>query len=87
MKTIKLNADYGSNVRGDVCSFDDATADRLIASRLKTPGGEIPGAVFMTAETKSNLEFEANFKKSKADEENLIRATAATMTAAGARGR
>ena len=41
----------------------------------------------MPAETKSNLEFEANFKKSKADEENLIRATAATMTAAGARGR
>lgn len=62
IKVVKLNADYGNNVKGDICSLQAHVADELIGKTLKAKGEDgsvrtIPGAVFMEKETKAHGEW------------------------------
>lgn len=83
-KTVKLNADFGNNVKGDVCSFPSEMADRLISARIKTANGEIAGAVLDKEATAKNEQWLKDHAKSVVDAEQKREAmTAAAL--AGAR--
>lgn len=62
LKVIKLNAAFGNNAAGEVCSFPAATADALIEQKTKIKGEDgsirvVPGAVFLEKETRAHVEW------------------------------
>lgn len=86
IKVVKLNADYGNNVRGSVCSFPDQIADSLISARIKNQQGqEIPGAVLDKEATEKNEKWRVSHAAAKADVDRRMESSVAAAIAANKR--